>query len=71
MDFIASLCERIIVLAEGAVLTEGTMAAVRRDPRVIDAYLGGGEEDAAAHDASMLDTSPSGGSTKDASTRGD
>ena len=45
MDFIASLCERIIVLAEGSVLTEGTMAAVRRDSRVIDAYLGGGEED--------------------------
>ncbi len=47
MDFIASLCERIIVLAQGAVLTEGTMAAVRRDARVIDAYLGGGEEEAA------------------------
>ena len=49
MDFIASLCERIIVLAEGAVLTEGTMATVRSDARVIDAYLGGGEEDAPAH----------------------
>ena len=47
MDFIASLCERIIVLAQGAVLTEGTMGAVRRDARVIDAYLGGGEEEAA------------------------
>ena len=49
MDFIASLCERIIVLAEGSVLTEGTMAAVRRDARVIDAYLGGGEEDTSTH----------------------
>ena len=48
MDFIASLCGRIIVLAEGSVLTEGTMAAVRCDARVIDAYLGGGEEDAPA-----------------------
>ena len=48
MDFIASLCERIIVLAEGSVLTEGTMADVRRDARVIDAYLGGGEEGAPA-----------------------
>ena len=36
MDFIASLCGRIIVLAEGAVLTEGTMDAVRRDARVIE-----------------------------------
>ena len=63
MDFIASLCERIIVLAEGAVLTEGTMAAVRSDARVIDAYLGGGEEDAPTHDAPMHDTSPNGAST--------
>ena len=45
MEFIASLCERIIVLAQGAVLTEGSMAEVRRNPQVIDAYLGGGEED--------------------------
>ena len=43
MDLIASLCERVIVLAEGSVLTDGPMDAVRRDPRVIDAYLGGGE----------------------------
>ena len=43
MDLIASLCERVIVLAEGSVLTEGPMEVVRRDPRVIDAYLGGGE----------------------------
>ena len=64
MDFIASLCERIIVLAEGSVLTEGTMAAVRRDARVIDAYLGGGEEDATAYDASTLDASVHGASTR-------
>ena len=44
MDLIASLCERVIVLAEGSVLTDGPMDVVRRDPRVIDAYLGGGEE---------------------------
>ncbi|WP_231471395.1 ABC transporter ATP-binding protein [Thioalkalivibrio sp. HK1] len=44
MDLIASLCDRVIVLAEGAVLTEGTMDKVREDPRVIEAYLGGGDE---------------------------
>jgi len=44
MDFIASLCERVIVLSQGAVLTEGPMERVRRDPRVLDAYLGGDEE---------------------------
>ena len=41
MDFIASLCERVIVLSQGAVLTDGPMEQVRRDPRVLDAYLGG------------------------------
>ena len=59
MDLIASLCERVIVLAEGSVLTEGPMEAVRRDPRVIDAYLGGGEEDGG--DAGDPSPAPAGG----------
>lgn len=44
MDMIASLCDPVIVLNEGSVLTEGKMEDVRRDERVLDAYLGGGEE---------------------------
>ncbi len=44
MDMIASLCDPVIVLNEGKVLTEGKMGDVRRDARVLDAYLGGGEE---------------------------
>jgi len=43
MDLIGSLCDPVIVLAEGTVLMTGDMEAVRRDPRVQDAYLGGGE----------------------------
>ena len=35
MEFIGSLCERIIVLAQGSVLTEGSMNEIRRDARVI------------------------------------
>lgn len=45
MDLIASLCNPVIVLAEGTVLTEGTMDEVRANPQVLDAYLGGGEDD--------------------------
>jgi len=40
MDLIAELCDPIIVLAEGTVLTEGSMEAIRRDERVLEAYLG-------------------------------
>ena len=43
MDLIASLCDPVIVLAEGSVLMEGTMAEVRSNPAVLDAYLGGGD----------------------------
>ena len=43
MDMIARLCDPVIVMAEGTVLTEGKMSEVRRDPRVLDAYLGGGQ----------------------------
>ena len=48
MDFIASLCERVIVLSQGAVLTDGPMEQVRRDRRVLDAYLGGDEDEGRA-----------------------
>jgi len=42
MDFIARLCDPVIVLAEGQVLTEGTVAEIRRNEQVIEAYLGRG-----------------------------
>jgi ABC-type branched-subunit amino acid transport system ATPase component len=40
MGFIARLCDPVIVMAEGHVLTEGTFDAVRGDQRVREAYLG-------------------------------
>jgi branched-chain amino acid transport system ATP-binding protein len=43
MDLIASLCDPVIVMAEGTVLTEGKMEDVRRNPEVLDAYLGSWE----------------------------
>ena len=40
MDTIAQLCDRVIVLAEGANLAEGSFAEVANEPRVQEAYMG-------------------------------
>ena len=40
MDFVMSLCTRVVVMAEGRVLAMGTPAEVRANPAVIEAYLG-------------------------------
>jgi branched-chain amino acid transport system ATP-binding protein len=40
MDFVMSLCTRVVVMAEGKVLAMGTPAEVRANPAVIEAYLG-------------------------------
>ena len=42
MDLIAKLCDPVVVMAQGTVLTQGTMAEVKADKQVREAYLGGG-----------------------------
>jgi branched-chain amino acid transport system ATP-binding protein len=41
MDLIARLCDPVVVMAEGRVLTQGSMAEIRANEAVIEAYLGG------------------------------
>ncbi len=40
MEFVMSLCARVIVMAEGRVLAEGKPDEIRANPAVIEAYLG-------------------------------
>jgi branched-chain amino acid transport system ATP-binding protein len=40
VGFINALCDKVIVLDQGAKLTEGTPDDVQKDHRVLDAYLG-------------------------------
>ena len=40
LNVIMNVCDRVIVLAEGKVIACGTPQEVRRNPLVINAYLG-------------------------------
>jgi branched-chain amino acid transport system ATP-binding protein len=45
MRFIFNLCDRVLCLVRGEGLVEGTPDEVQSDPRVIEAYIGTGEDD--------------------------
>jgi branched-chain amino acid transport system ATP-binding protein len=44
LSVVASLSDRITVLARGQVLAEGDYATVSKDPRVVEAYIGSGHD---------------------------
>jgi ABC-type branched-subunit amino acid transport system ATPase component len=41
IPFITSLCERVIVMANGAILADGAPDVIQKDSRVLEAFLGG------------------------------
>lgn len=41
VPFVTELCDRVLVMAGGARLTEGAPEEVQKDPRVLEAFLGG------------------------------
>ena len=40
IEFISKLCDKVIVMAEGRVLTQGKMEDIKKNEKVITAYLG-------------------------------
>jgi ABC-type branched-subunit amino acid transport system ATPase component len=45
MEFVMNLCDQVTVLSQGETLTSGEPDAVRSNPAVLDAYLGGGSDE--------------------------
>jgi branched-chain amino acid transport system ATP-binding protein len=48
LDYVSKLCDNVVVMAQGAVLTCGSVDEVRKDERVIEAYFGGGKYESRA-----------------------
>ncbi len=44
MDFISRMCDPVIVMSDGSVLFEGTPDQVKKNEKVIESYLGRGNE---------------------------
>jgi neutral amino acid transport system ATP-binding protein len=45
MEFVMNLCDRVTVMHQGADLVSGTPSEIRSNPLVLDAYLGGSDDD--------------------------
>jgi len=58
MDIVMEVSDRIVVLHQGAIIADGNPSAVRADPAVQQAYLGGYESES---ESAETDRSSDGG----------
>jgi branched-chain amino acid transport system ATP-binding protein len=58
MEFVMNLCHHVTVLSQGETLTTGSPEAVRSNPAVLDAYLGGGDDQPDRGGGSVSVTAP-------------
>jgi branched-chain amino acid transport system ATP-binding protein len=70
MHVVGSLADRVTVLQSGRVLAEGTYDEVRRDPRVVSAYLGAPLEDGTTGDGTTGDGTAGDGTAGDTTAGG-
>jgi len=69
MELIGQLCDPVVVMAEGSVLTIGTMEEIRKNTEVVEAYLGhGGSSGAKARRKRTRAPGQPGGPTSDEAT---
>jgi len=59
MDMIARLCDPVIVIAAGSVMTQGHIEEIRKNQAVIDAYFGGSPTGAATISGGSQPEAPS------------
>jgi len=55
MGLVLSICDRVVVLEFGEVIADGPPESVRRDPRVVAAYLGGAEVELGVRESGGLE----------------